>query len=222
MGSSLQRGLKDGRGVYMGKIVLKDADGNAIAQANYGSDVVIWDAVPQGDDVRLPDYENDGYILPLEISDARKQLEKVLNSKTVSSGGPLGLGGYGGTTKLFVEPSKLFVNAPGGIPSCYTNKVTVELEEPYTECTDTFLWFRTGCEQKTAKKEVDMWIQWKDGQIILSQYPTAPSCPVEAPPVAPPPPPPAPPAGEPIASYSMWESLKRFVGAPITTALALL
>ena len=116
----------------MGRIMLKDSEGNLVAQANYGADVVSWDAVPQGDDIRIEEYENDGYIISLEISDARKQLEKVLNKKTTSSGGPLGLGGYGGSTKLFLKPSMILSSAPAETPDCYTLpvKVKVELEEP--------------------------------------------------------------------------------------------
>ncbi|MCE9625868.1 MAG: hypothetical protein K8R69_10530, partial [Deltaproteobacteria bacterium] len=75
----------------MGKIYLKDADGQTVAQSYYGADVATWNLQPEGDELRLAEYQNDGYILPLEISDARKQLEKVLNRNTVSSGGPLGL-----------------------------------------------------------------------------------------------------------------------------------
>ena len=209
----------------MGKIYLKDPEGKILAEANYGADFTPWGLSPEGDDVRLPDYANDGYILPLEITDARKQLQKVINERVIHSGGPLGLGGYGGSSKLFLQPSMLIKTAPSDA-ECYTTEVTVELEEPYRICEGTFLMFNTGCSEPTATKREKMWMQWKDGKVTLSQNPYLPECPVPPAPTPPPPPPPPAPAEKPpenIASHdSLFDSLITFLGTPLTTAISAL
>jgi len=204
----------------MGKIYLRDTDGHTVAQANYGADVNNWTLSPDGDDVRFSDYENDGYIVSLEISDARKQLEKVLNQRTVSSGGPLGLGGYGGSTRLFTQPRMLLASAPEIAEGCYTMRVKVRLEEPYRLCESSFLGFSTECNEHQATHEEEMWMQWKDGKIVLSQYPTAPNCPVEAPPPPPVEPTPPPPEGEPIADHSVWKGLVAFFRGNVVSSIS--
>lgn len=206
----------------MGKIYLKDVDGRTVAESYYGADVKPFGLRSEGDEIRLSEYENDGYILPLEISDARKQLEKVLNRNTVSTGGPLGLGGYGGSTRLFLQPRSLAASAPEIVEGCYTMKVKVQLEESYNLCESSFLFFHTGCNDHQATHEEEMWMQWKDGQVVLSQYPTAPVCPAVAPSSVPTlvEPPSSAPVGEPIASQSVWNGLLAFFKGGVVSSLS--
>ncbi|MCE9626125.1 MAG: hypothetical protein K8R69_11865, partial [Deltaproteobacteria bacterium] len=113
-------------------------------------------------------------------------------------------------------------SAPEFVEGCHTMRVKVQLEEPYNLCESSFLIFHTGCNEHQATHEEEMWMQWKDGKVVLSQYPTAPSCPEGPPPPVPSPvePPSVAPVGEPIADRSVWKGIVAFLKADLVSSFS--
>ncbi|MFO1519869.1 MAG: hypothetical protein U1F57_09445 [bacterium] len=162
----------------MGVIKIVNHEGTTLEEANFGADYVTFGYDPN-EEPRLEEYQNDGSINDLEVRDGRIQLEKSINKHILSSGGPLGLGGWGGKDELHLQAWRLNGGTPGETPDGFSMPVKVRLEEKYP---GPGLIFR---DTLSVTREVEMTIRWERGKVKLYQC---------TPPAYQPMVPPAPPA----------------------------
>jgi len=164
----------------MGIIRISDSQGNVLEQTYFGADVQSF-GYDSTADIRLDEYQNDGYILDLEIADARVQLEKVINKHTIGSGGPLGLGGYGGKEELFLQAWRLKGASKEETPDGFSMPVTVHLEEEYRGPGIIFH------DMEKVTRDVPMTIRWEAGKVRLYQCTPPAYTPATPSPATPPP-----------------------------------
>jgi hypothetical protein len=194
----------------MGTVSLSNSQGEILEQTYFGADVVSF-SYNTDEEPRLEEYRNDGDINELEIADARKQLEKTINTHLIGSGGPLGLGGWGGTEETYLQSWRLKGSEREETPDGFSMHVTVRLKEDYRGPGIIFH------DIESVTRDVPMTIRWERGRVRLYQCE-----PPRYQPAAPMPPPP-PPVEEPKEPNTpVLASLQTFLQGNIVSILSFL
>ena len=140
----------------MGYVSLLGPDGRVLEKANYGADGYF----SSGSEIA-----NDGFTTDLEVIDARERLEAVINGHECSSGGPLGLGGWGGINELCLQPYKLGGPAREQTPDGYSMKLKFQMVEEYRERVG-YIFYSL---KETEPKEFEVNVRWENGKVHLYQ-----------------------------------------------------
>jgi len=189
----------------MGKVFINNTSGESLLHAYFGTDVSEWDDEEnKPNDIRLDEYQNDGYITTLEIRDARIQLEKKINQGILPFK-QLPDGTFTMGQSLYLQPYRIQETEAVPTPDGFSMPITVHLEERYLGNQGWWIFKK----EETTSTEVTMTARWENGIVRLYQGEMPPYTPSPAPGD----PEPEVPSVKPEEKNSgLWASLIQYLG----------